>query len=108
MYFLYITNSTYNFSDNFYEENTNLRGVVCVFSLKNPSYPEYLCYAHCGVVCVDIHSNHPHMMVVGLADGNVAVYNLQQKGAQKPSYISSARNGKHRDIVWQVSSIFIF
>ena len=69
--------------------------------MKNPSYPEFLCCAPCGVVSLDIHPAHPHMMVVGLADGNVAVYNLQKK-AQKPSYISSATNGKHRDIVWQV------
>ena len=26
---------------------------------------------------LDIHPSHPHMLVVGLYDGNVAVYNLQ-------------------------------
>ena len=41
------------------------------------------------------------MLAAGLSDGNVAVYNLQ-KNPQKPSYISTARNGKHTDIVWQV------
>lgn len=50
---------------------------------------------------MDIHSEHPHMLAAGLADGNVAVYNLQ-KSPNKPSYISTARNGKHQDIVWQV------
>ena len=30
-------------------------GYLCLFSLKNPSYPEYLCKAPCGVMCVDIH-----------------------------------------------------
>ena len=77
-----------------------------MFSLKNPSYPEYLCLSHCGVLCVDIHPNHPHMMAVGLADGNVAVYNLQ-KQTYKPAYISTARNGKHQDIVWQVSICYL-
>lgn len=28
-------------------------------------------------MCIDIHPLHPHMVVVGLYDGNVAVYNLQ-------------------------------
>jgi hypothetical protein len=41
------------------------------------------------------------MLAVGLSDGNVAVYNLQ-KNSSKPQYISTARNGKHQDIVWQV------
>lgn len=87
--------------------------MVCVFSLKNPSYPEYLCQAPCGVMCLDIHPEvsrrrapdthpqHPHMMVVGLYDGNIAIYNLQ-KNTGRPTYQSDARNGKHKDIVWQV------
>ena len=29
------------------------------------------------VMTLDIHPSHPHMLVVGLYDGNVAVYNLQ-------------------------------
>ena len=91
----------HEYLDDFYEQEENLPGVVCVFSLKNPSYPEYLCSAHCGVLCVDIHPNHPHMLAVGLSDGNVAVYNLQ-KPTYKPTYISTANNGKHHDIVWQV------
>ena len=88
-----------NFSDNFYEQSEP--GVVCVFSLKNPSYPEFLCHAPCGVMCLDFHPEHPHMLVVGLYDGNIAVYNLQ-KNTGSPSYQSDAKNGKHRDIVWQV------
>ena len=58
----------------------------------------------CGIIAVDVHPDHPHMLAAGLADGNVAVYNLQEK-SQKPKYISTARNGKHQDIVWQVSSL---
>ena len=65
------------FLDNFYEQDSGEESVVCVYSLKNPSYPEYLCKAHCGVMCVDIHPKHPHMLAVGLADGSVAVFNLQ-------------------------------
>ena len=49
----------------------------------------------------DSASQHPHMLVVGLYDGNIAVYNLQ-KNTGTPSYQSDAKNGKHRDIVWQV------
>ena len=41
------------------------------------------------------------MLAVGLHDGNIAVYNLQKKGG-KPVYMSDPRNGKHKDVVWQV------
>ena len=50
---------------------------------------------------------HPHMLVVGLYDGNIAVYNLQ-KNVGVPNYQSDAKNGKHRDIVWQVGSIGVW
>ena len=93
-------------SDNFYEQNEKISGYVCLFSLKNPSYPEYVCYSPCGVMCLDVNLKHPHMIVVGLADGNVAVYNLQN-GGKKPAYLSSATNGKHRDTVWQVKSYIL-
>lgn len=90
------------FLDNFYEQDKPEESYVCVFSLKNPSFPEYLCKAHCGVMCVDIHPKHPHMLAAGLADGSVAVYNLQVH-SQDPFYLSTANNGKHQDIVWQAS-----
>ena len=70
-----------------HETSNNLKGssqdkgvssYVCVFSLKNPSFPEYLCATNSGVMCVDIHSKHPHMLAAGLADGTVAVYNMQE------------------------------
>ena len=89
------------FPDDFYEQEDEVNGYVCVFSLKNPSFPEYRCVAHCGIMCVDIHPIHWHMMAVGLSDGNVAVYDLQ-KPSLKPCYMSTARNGKHSDTVWQV------
>ena len=59
---------------------TQLRvGYVCIFSLKNPSYPEYICHASSGVISFDIHPQHPNMVVVGLYNGNVAVYNLRTR-----------------------------
>ena len=102
--FIYSQNLMICLTDSFYEQDGIKLGVVCVFSLKNASYPEYVCYAPCGIMSVDIHPTHPHMLVVGLANGNVAVYNLQLQG-KKPAYLSSARNGKHTDIVWQVNHL---
>ena len=52
-------------------------------------------------MAVDVHPKHPHMLAVALSDGNIGIYNLQ-KVNEKPAYISTARNGKHQDIAWQV------
>ena len=95
-----------SFLDDFYRHSENHNGVACVFSLKNPSYPEYICVAHCAMSSLDVHPAHPHMLAVGLMDGNVAVFNLKNK-TNKPSYISTSKNGKHRDIVWQVSILVL-
>ena len=78
-----------------------MKGIICVFSLKNSSHPEYIFHAPCRIMSVDFHPNHPHMIVAGLSDGNVEVYNLQKKG-DKQAYTSSGQR-KHKDIVWQVS-----
>ena len=91
------------FSDDFNNiQNNKSHGIVCVFSLKNPSYPEFIRFAHCPISSIDVHPMHSHMLVVGLFDGNVAVFNLQRKN-KDPAYISTAQNGKHRDVVWQVN-----
>ena len=88
-------------ADDFAEHYNNSRGMACVFSLKNPTYPEYTCLSSCAMSCVDVNPFHAHMLAIGLVDGNVAVYNLQVN-TQKPSHMSNARNGKHRQMVTQV------
>ena len=37
-------------------------GYVCIYSLKNPSYPEYICRASSGIISFDIHPSHPNMV----------------------------------------------
>ena len=77
------------------------KGLICVYSLKNPTYPEFICKSSCAILCIDINPSHSHMIAAGLIDGNVAVYNLQIK-SQHPFYVSDARNGKHQNVVNQV------
>ena len=77
------------------------KGFLCLFSLKNPSYPEYICKSGADILCCDTHPACPNMMVVGLSDGNVAVYNLVST-SQEACYSSSAATGKHGAPVWQV------
>ena len=51
-------------------------GLVCVYSMKQPSYPEYVLTLLQGVMALSIHPQHPSLLVLGLYNGDVAVYDL--------------------------------
>ncbi|KAL3866455.1 hypothetical protein ACJMK2_043751 [Sinanodonta woodiana] len=75
-------------------------GMLLFFSLKNPSYPEYVYETDSGVMCLDLHPEHPYLVAVGFYDGSVAVYNIEKRDG--PLLKCTAKNGKHTDPVWQV------
>merc|ERR1711991_892339 len=76
-------------------------GMVCCFSLKNTSHPEYIFPTESGVMCLDYHQNHQSLIAVGCYDGTVMVFDARSK-LNRPIYSSSIRTGKHTDPVWQV------
>ncbi|KAM6227455.1 dynein axonemal intermediate chain 1 isoform 2-T2 [Spheniscus humboldti] len=77
------------------------QGMLLLYTMKNPSFPEYVLSSESGVMCLDFHNDHPYLMAVGFYDGNVAIYNVK-KATSQPSYRSSAKSGKHTEPVWQV------
>ncbi|XP_064391990.1 LOW QUALITY PROTEIN: dynein axonemal intermediate chain 1-like [Halichondria panicea] len=77
-------------------------GLICFHSLKNPTYPEYIFETPSGVMCLDIHPEHPYLVAAGLYDGTVLVYDLQEN-SKEAIYKATANTGKHSDPVWQVS-----
>lgn len=85
-----------------YDFMKQTRGMILCYSMKNPSFPEYIYPTDSGVMCLDIHSEHPYLLAVGFYDGSVGVFNLT-KGENKPLYQSTAKSGKHTDPVWQVA-----
>ncbi|KAK9824529.1 hypothetical protein WJX72_011108 [[Myrmecia] bisecta] len=76
-------------------------GLACCYSLKNPSYPEYIFTTDSGVMCLDFHPQHPNLLAVGCYDGTVRVFDVRTK-TNKPMYASTAVTGKHTDPVWQI------
>uniref|UniRef100_A0A803TB13 Dynein axonemal intermediate chain 1 n=1 Tax=Anolis carolinensis TaxID=28377 RepID=A0A803TB13_ANOCA len=78
------------------------RGMLLLYTLKNPSFPEYIFNSESGIMCLDIHVDRPYLIVAGFYDGNVAIYNLKKPVDSQPGYKSSAKSGKHSDPVWQV------
>ncbi|XP_076791270.1 dynein axonemal intermediate chain 1 isoform X3 [Arvicanthis niloticus] len=77
------------------------RGMLLLYSMKNPSFPEYMFSSESGIMCLDMHVDHPYLVVVGYYDGNVAIYNLKKPHSQ-PCFRSTSKSGKHTDPVWQV------
>lgn len=76
-------------------------GMLLYYSLKNPSYPEFIYTTPSGVMNIDIHPVLPNLLCVGFYDGSVAVYNILEK-QNEPTFLSTAKSGKHTDPVWQV------
>ena len=75
--------------------------MVLFYSMKNPSFPEYIFETKSGVLCLDIHPDHPYLGAAGFYDGSVGVYNVNENKSA-PQYLSTAKSGKHTDPVWQV------
>lgn len=77
------------------------KGLILLYSLKNPSYPEMVYNTDSGVMSLDIHPEYPNLIAVGFYDGTVGVFDTAESSGV-PKYTSSAKNGKHTDPVWQV------
>lgn len=77
-------------------------GLICCYTIKNPTWPEYSFTTESGVMCLDYHPKYPALLAVGCYDGTVMVFDIRLKGNNKPIYQSTVRTAKHTDPVWQV------
>ncbi|CAD7695357.1 unnamed protein product [Ostreobium quekettii] len=77
-------------------------GLICIYSMKNASYPEYTFTTDSGVLSVDFNPERDNLLAVGCYDGSVLVFDVSKK-INKPVYQSTIKNGKRSDPVWQVS-----
>lgn len=88
-----------------YDFITNTRsgtGLVCCYSLKNAAHPEYTFETPSGVMSLDWHPTLSPLLVAGLHDGSVCVFDAR-KGGNKPLYSSSTPTSRHMGPVWQVA-----
>ncbi|XP_026052082.1 dynein intermediate chain 1, axonemal-like [Carassius auratus] len=76
-------------------------GMLVLYTLRNPNYPEFIFNTVSGIMCVDVHEDLSHLVAVGLYDGCVAVYNLRKK-SDEPFWNSRANPGRHKGAVTQV------
>uniref|UniRef100_A0A3B3X3S0 Dynein axonemal intermediate chain 4 n=1 Tax=Poecilia mexicana TaxID=48701 RepID=A0A3B3X3S0_9TELE len=66
-------------------------GLICCWSLKNLVWSERVFSCHSSVTCLEFSSSNPSHLAIGMYDGAVAIYNVQQ------------RCNRHTQPVWQVT-----
>merc|ERR1711920_691978 len=68
-------------------------GLICCFTIKNPTWPEYSFTTESGVMCIDFHPTCPALIAAGCYDGTVMVFDIRHKD-NKPIYQSTVRTAK--------------
>ena len=48
-------------------------GLICLYSLKNTTHPEYAYSCEAGVCCLDFHPESAALLAVGLYDGKMII-----------------------------------
>uniref|UniRef100_A0A2S2QV56 Dynein intermediate chain 2, ciliary n=1 Tax=Sipha flava TaxID=143950 RepID=A0A2S2QV56_9HEMI len=78
-------------------------GYVCVWLLKNSSYPDFVTETDCGAMCLSFHHQFGYNLVVGFRDGGLAVYNINML-THEPQYKTDLTQTRHmacvRQVVW--------
>ncbi|XP_059199973.1 dynein axonemal intermediate chain 4 [Centropristis striata] len=81
--------------------SSHKQGLVCCWSLKNPTWPERVIHCESAVTSLDFSSNNPSQLAVGMQDGSIAIFNV--KSQDQSCVISSSEcTNKHLDPVWQL------
>ncbi|XP_051753182.1 dynein axonemal intermediate chain 4 isoform X2 [Ctenopharyngodon idella] len=76
-------------------------GLVCCWSLKNPTWPDRIYHCESGVTALDFSACNANQLAVGMHDGTIAIYNVQAT-EQTPIIDSSDCANMHTCPVWQL------
>lgn len=76
-------------------------GYVCVWLLKNSSYPDFVTETECGAICLSFHQKLGYNLAVGFRDGGLAVYNINLL-THEPQYKTDLAQTRHMACVRQV------
>ncbi|XP_070775448.1 dynein axonemal intermediate chain 4 [Enoplosus armatus] len=77
-------------------------GLVCCWSLKNPTWPERVIRCDSAVTSLDFSSSNHAQLTVGMQDGSIAIYNVQGRDLKSCVISSSACPNRHLGPVWQL------
>ena len=82
-------------------DDTLENGYIFVYSIKNNHHPEVKYITDSSVLSLDFHPTKSFLLVAGLYDGTICVYDIKQK-IKTPLIICDLRLQRHMDPVWQV------
>jgi len=88
-------------------DDTLEHGYIYVFSVKNNYYPEVRYTTDSGVLCLDFHPVEFSLLVAGMYDGTISVFDIKQK-IKGPVITCDIRTQRHMDPVWQVKWYHIY
>lgn len=77
-------------------------GLVCCWSLKNPTWPERVVYCNSAAMALDFSANSPTQLAVGMLNGTVMICNIQIPNNSSGVLSSSNCPNKHLEPVLQV------
>lgn len=77
------------------------KGMACIWSIKNPEFPERMYRTKSAIVSIDFSASHPNFLAVGLYNGTIAVYNVRST-VDAPLLDNVESVGKHAAPVWQL------
>ncbi|KAL6104729.1 dnai4 [Pungitius sinensis] len=77
-------------------------GLLCCWSLTNPTWPEWAVQCDSAVTSLDFSSSNPSQLAVGMQDGTIAVYNVNSQHNVSCVLSSSECPNRHLDPVWQL------
>ena len=82
-------------------------GLVLFWSLRNPDYPEKILRTPHAVTAVEFSKQNPMVLAVGLANGDVNIYDVKREGSSwgVPIESSAGMEGSHLEPVWQLKWI---
>ncbi|MEW5300579.1 MAG: hypothetical protein WDW36_003498 [Sanguina aurantia] len=76
-------------------------GLISIYSLKNPSHPEFSFGCESGVMALSFHPELANLLAVGCYNGAVLVFDVHSP-SEEPIYAANVRTGRHHDPVWDV------
>ena len=80
-------------------------GMVALWSLKNPEFPERVYKLPMGATSVDWSEEHPHILAVGTYTGDILIMDTRDEGEEPFLRSSLTDENRHVDPVWQLQYV---
>ncbi|XP_028282954.1 dynein axonemal intermediate chain 4 [Parambassis ranga] len=84
------------------ESGNQKPGLVCCWSLKNPTWPERIIHCDSPVTTLDFSASSPGQLAVGMHDGSIAIYNMQSQDTMSRFISTRECLNQHLGPVWQL------